>query len=161
MHVCTVDYSCVQISLAIVYFRTLYNISHSALTMCKQDIFFILSSIKFAFELSTTFLCVSFVVSDKARSRGWRGRLLCRIGLWWTGWPHQAPLTQVQDDKDVEQGHTHAKSRSCSDYIIYTSLAQCTVPVLGCLWNLMLMINFFLVDEYSPPPTQTIFLLAF
>ena len=67
----------------------------------------------------------------------------------------------VQDDKDVEQGHTHAKSRSCSDYIIYTSLAQCTVPVLGCLWNLMLMINFFLVDEYSPPPTQTIFLLAF
>ena len=69
MHVCTVDYSCVQISLAIVYFRTLYNVSHSALTMCKQD-FFYLSSVKFAFELSTTFLCVLFDVSDKARARG-------------------------------------------------------------------------------------------
>ena len=78
------------------------------------------------------------------------------------GLAHQASLAQFQDDKDVEQGHTHAKSKSCSDYIIYTSLAQCTAPVLGCLWNLMIIITFFfLVDEYSPPTTQTIFLLAF
>ena len=58
------------------------------------------------------------------------------------GLAHQASLAQFQDDEDIEQGRTHARSRSCNDYIIDTSLAQCTAPVLGCLWNLVIMIVF-------------------